>query len=193
MPLSFALPLAGLSLFAILLSPWVAWRARGVSSGRPSRGMIATFAVSLVALVYLLWFVAVFLGLSLAAWLWAGVLVWGLSLTILLGRMPRPAFPLALGSLFAGAILVLHLVDFSPRQPYRRFFDAVQVGMTPPEVRTLFNREFPEGGRFRVPDAQFTAECILFNLDLADARYNAESLQFPLRDGRVVAKAYYGD
>ena len=45
-------------------------------------------------------------------------------------------------------MLMLHFVDVLPVKPYKRFFGAIQLGMTDPEVMALLHREFPDRGSF---------------------------------------------
>jgi hypothetical protein len=180
------------AVIAIVAAPWAVLGLRGETS-RHRAWIVASLAGGLAGLVYLTWMWEVVLGLVAHVVILGAFILFGLVLAAVVYRRQRSWLALGFGAIATVAILLLHAVDLSPVKPYRRFFDSIQIGMTPAEVRSLLDREFPGDGRFRVPHAQFTADRIFFNLDLSDGRYNAESIQFPLRDGRVAGKEYLGD
>ena len=99
--------------------------------------------------------------------------------------------------LFVGYVLglcVLSQIATSPTKPYRRFFEAVRVGMTPPQVTRLLHENFPSGGRFKLPAANGDGiSYIHYNLDLSDGRYDAETITIDLSHGRVSGKEYSPD
>jgi hypothetical protein len=95
---------------------------------------------------------------------------------------------------FVAAMTTMHFVDLNPVKPYRRFFDAVHVGMTRPDVLAALHVAFPDGGRFRVPTiGADEPDRMHFNLDLRDGRYDAECVEITLVEGKVVAKDYSPD
>jgi hypothetical protein len=143
-----------------------------------------------------LWFIAYVLddfGLSVS-WLYfvsffvlAGVLV----LPVVLRHRSKIGFALII--LFGVGILAFHFADFSPTKPFRRFYKAVQVGMTKNEVMLAMHSEFPDRGRFPVPVVHEDTNRLGFILDPTRQAYNAEGVFLDLQDGRVVRKIYSSD
>jgi hypothetical protein len=183
---------AVVALWILLLSLSLVRRGSRPSVPHP-RARVLVRTLGLGALIYCLWFVEVALGATPAAWLWAAALVWGIGLSVDFGRALRRVHAWALAVTFLVAAVALHLVDFSPRKPYARFYAAIETGMTPADVRSALTREFPASGRHRVPPMLVHEERLLLALDPEDARYNAETIDLTLKNGRVVAKNYSGD
>jgi hypothetical protein len=100
-----------------------------------------------------------------------------------------------LHGVFLVAFLALVLMDFSPRKPYRRFFNAISPGMTRSEVMTALHRQFPPKGRYPVPvlrDEEWPFR-LLFFLDPIQGAYNAEGIFLTFSNELVVSKIYSPD
>ena len=106
----------------------------------------------------------------------------------------RSTLSLVISFLVTVFVLVLHFMDILPVKPYKRFFEAINIGMTEQEVLTLLHREFPDGGRFPVPVRRdFARDQMDFFLDPTESAWNAEGIFVHLSDGRVVSKKYSRD
>ena len=106
----------------------------------------------------------------------------------------RPIIAMILAPLLTVFVLVLHFMDILPVKPYKRFFAAIQVGMTEQEVLAALHREFPDGGKLPVPVRRdFAPNQMAFFLDPNESAWNAEAILVQLTDGRVVSKRYSPD
>jgi len=151
-------------------------------------------ALSFSCLAYVAWFLDAWAGLS-AHWMFVGVFAaWGACLALLFARGRRARPVMALTAIYFVGLVAMHFADTCPVKPYRRFYLAIDDGMTPDEVLALLRREFPPGGRFRSPFVRPPSPNHMgFNLDLTDSRYDAETINLDLTDGRVSGKMYSGD
>jgi hypothetical protein len=166
----------------------------------PSQGKAGGVAasVTLVISAAVLLFVALMsdavFGIS-ASWVFTSV-VWavGFGVCIAVRLRYRSFLSLVVAFLVSASVLVLHFVDVLPVKPYKRFFAAIQVGMTDPQVMALLDREFPDGGRFPVPVRyDFRTNEISFALDPKESAWNAEAIILYLERGRVIRKEYSRD
>lgn len=100
-----------------------------------------------------------------------------------------------IGCVVLGAsICALHFVALSPVKPFRRFFTSINDGMTRSEILAELHRNFPDGGRFSRPvSSSDKPDHMAFILDPLNWAYNAEIVSLTLKDGKLVAKNYYGD
>jgi hypothetical protein len=155
-------------------------------------------SVMLVISVIVLMFVALMsdavFGIS-ASWLFTAML-WavGFGVCAAVRARYRSILSLAAAFLVTAFMLLLHFVDVLPVKPYKRFFAAIQTGMTDLEVMALLHREFPDGGRFPVPVRyDFRTNEIDFALDPKESAWNAEAIILYVESGRVVRKEYSRD
>jgi len=177
----------------LILSPFLLVFTR--TQGRVSR---VTTSVMLVISAAVLMFVALMsdaiFGIS-ASWMFT-VLLWavGFAVCVAVRVRYRSILSLVVAFLVTAFMLVLHFVDLSPVKPYKRFFAAIQAGMTDLEVVTRLHREFPHGGRFPVPvRSDFRTNEMSFALDPKKSIWNAEAIVVHLDNGRVVSKEYWRD
>ena len=106
----------------------------------------------------------------------------------------RSVLSLVVACVITAFMLTLHFVDLLPVKPYKRFFAAIQPGMTEAEVLALLHREFPEGGMHPVPVRDdFRTNEISFALDPNETMLNAEAVILYMENGRVVKKVYSPD
>jgi len=130
-----------------------------------------------------------------ASWIFT-VIVWaaGLGVCFAVRLRYRSTLAIAIAFLVTAFVLVLHFMDILPVKPYKRFFEAIKIGMTEQEVLTLLHREFPDGGRLPVPVRRdFAKDQMDFFLDPTESAWNAEGIFIRLSDGRVVSKQYSRD
>lgn len=177
----------------VILSPFLLVLA-------PTQGKVSRVAasVTLVISASVLFFVALMsdavFGIS-GSWVFTfavGAIGFGVCVAVRLRY--RSILSLVVACLLTAFVLVLHFVDVLPVKPYKRFFAAIQLGMTDPEVMTVLHREFPEGGRFPVPVRyDFRTNEISFALDPKESAWNAEAIILHLETGRVVGKEYSRD
>jgi uncharacterized membrane protein len=163
-----------------------------------SKSASRTAAISLGVAVALLVFAAFLFDM-----LFGVSALWSFSLGVLvLGMIPCLAIRLRHQSRFAlvalGAITVFvvlqHILDLSPVKPYKRFFAAIQPGMTETEVMTKLDQQFPTDGAHPVPVRHdFRTNEISFALDPKESAWNAEAIVIHLDNGRVVSKEYWRD
>lgn len=166
----------------------------------PSQSKVGrvTTSVMLVISAAVLMFVALMsdalLGIS-ASWIFT-LVVWavGFGVCVVVRLRHRSIISLVIASIITAFMLVLHFVDVLPVKPYKRFFSAIQVGMTDSQVMALLHREFPDGGRFPVPVRHdFRKNEISFALDPNESAWNAEAIVIHLDNGKVVHKEYWRD
>lgn len=158
------------------------------------RGNAVLFVVLLGALGVLIYFLDSGFALS-ESW------VTCLFLIILTCALATPSFlrkrskMILAGCLVFGAgICVLHFIVLSPVKPFRRFFASAHDGMARPEILAELHRNFPDGGRFPQPVLRsVTPDHLVFVLDPSNWAYDTEIISLTLKDGRIVAKNYYGD
>jgi hypothetical protein len=177
----------------LILSPFLL--ALIPSQGKASR---ITASILLVISATVLMFVAfmsdAIFGIS-ASWtftvaLWAA----GFGVCVAVRIRYRSILSLAVAFLVTAFMLALHFVDVLPVKPYKRFFAAIQPGMTESEIMALLHREFPDGGRFPVPVRHdFRTNEISFALDPNESAWNAEAIIINLDSGRVAKKTYSRD
>lgn len=121
----------------------------------------------------------------------------GIAVLVALGAYRAHRIPLTLwlAGLFVAALLALAWSDWTPRKPFRRFYNQVAPGMNLSELRAALGREFRAGGAHPVPVERSAADGsgISFILDPARGAYNSEIVFVELRDGRVVRKHYSAD
>ncbi len=133
-------------------------------------------------------------GANLGSWLYTGTaLLVALGVSIPIARHFRSVLCAGIAAVFGVSIIAMHLFDFTPIKPFRRFFAAVHEGMTEPEVMAALHREFPEGGRFTVPALHSHPDEMRFFLDPTKGAYDAEGVFVTLRDGKCACKVYYSD
>ncbi len=177
----------------LVLSPVILvllpWKSR---AGRLTASLMLVISVGVLALVA---FVsdAVF-GIS-GSWIFT-LVVWGVGFGACLAvwLRHRSILSLALAVVVTTFIWLLHFMDVLPVKPYKRFFNALQVGMTEEEVMKTLHQEFPEGGRLPVPVRRDRAQNeIDFFLDPKESAWNAEGIFIHLSRGRVVSKQYSRD
>ena len=176
----------------IICSPVFAAMAPGKSRLVQSVGVFS-LAMSLVALGLLAFLFDFIMGVS-ASWIFCAVVI-GLA-AIAVGVVVLRYRSLAgtcMGILFALSIFTLHLVDLTPVKPYKRFYYAIQNGMTETEVLTACLREFPKNGRFPIPAFHSEANRMSFLLDPTTGTFNAECISLSLHDGKVTQKEYLPD
>lgn len=110
-----------------------------------------------------------------------------------------------------GILLSLNFINLTPLKPFMRFHRNISNGMTIDGVDQLFNRYFPNNGRFRRPIisvgngslitpydnkpqiAGVPDKSLQYVLDPDDGRYNAEWLIIYFNDKRVVGSEYLSD
>jgi len=159
-------------------------------------GRIATISlgVSVALLIFTAFLFDMLLGIS-AHWSFSlGVWVFGLipCLAVRLRHQSRLAL-VALGVITV-FVLLQHFLDWSPVKPYKRFFAAIQAGMTETEVMRNLDQQFPSEGAFPVPVRHdFRTNEISFALDPKESAWNAEAIVIHLDNGRVVSKEYWRD
>jgi len=131
-----------------------------------------------------------FLGVS-ASWFFSlGLWVLGLVICLPVHIRHQSRFALVVFGVLTAFVLVQHFLDLSPVKPYKRFFRALQSGMTEKEVTLILQREFPTDGPFPVPAR--TNE-ISFALNPKESLWNAEAIVIHLSEGRVASKEYLRD
>jgi predicted membrane protein len=170
----------------VALVPW-----KGKAGSRTASVMLV---ISVAVLAFFALMSDAIFGVS-ASWIFS-LSVWavGVGVCAAVWFRYRSIIPLILAPLITVFVLVLHFMDILPVKPYKRFFAAVQVGMTEQEVLGLLHREFPEGGRLSVPVRRdFTSNQMAFFLDPNESAWNAEAIFIQLNDGRVVSKKYSRD
>lgn len=93
-------------------------------------------------------------------------------------------------------MMAMHLCDFTPVKPYKRFFAAIQTGMTEQEVMAAVHKQFPcVGSRYRFPAinvANGEPKRIGFIISPVKA-YNGNGIWVTLKGGRVTDKVYLPD
>ena len=175
-----------LSPLLVALLPW-----QGKASHRTASALLVLSGAVLVLVALLS--DAIF-GIS-ESWIFT-LIVWAVGFGACLAVRLRYRSPLSLviAFLVTAFVSVLHFMDILPVKPYKRFFEAIKIGMTEQEVLTLLHREFPDGGRFPVPVRRdFARDQMDFFLDPTESAWNAEGIFVHLSDGRVVSKKYSRD
>lgn len=162
------------------------------------KGSRITAAVLLIISAAVLMLVALLsdaiFGVS-ASWIFT-LIVWALGFGACLAvRMRfRSVVSVVIACVITGFVLMLHFMDILPVKPYRRFFAAIQPGMTEQQVMALLGKEFPAGGRLNVPVRRdFAQNEMDFLLDPTESAWNAECIRIRLSDGRVLSKEYSRD
>jgi hypothetical protein len=118
----------------------------------------------------------------------------GIGISIFVSRRLNSRFGWGLGALLVATVLIISIADLSPVKPYRRFFAAIQDGMSRSDVMAALHRQFPDGGRFPVPRlALEQTDQLSFILDRTQGAYDAEIVLLRLNDGKVVSKSYLPD
>jgi hypothetical protein len=179
----------GLVVLSPLLFAFLPWKTKLAS--RNAAILLGLSAVLLVVLAAL--FDGVF-GIS-ASWGFT-ISVWVLGVGICLAvRFRHPSFSLlVIIGLLTAFVLGQHFMDWSPVKPYKRFFAAVESGMTKADVLKLLRREFPDGFRFPRPmERDLGQEQMSFVLDPTERAWKAEAIFIYLSNGRVVRKEYSRD
>lgn len=159
---------------------------------RPAASVMLVISASV--LVFVAFMSDAVFGIS-ASWIFT-LVVWavGFGMCIAVRLRYRSILSLVRAFLVTAFVVVLHFVDVLPVKPYKRFFAAIQLGMTDSEVMVLLHREFPDGGRFPVPVRRdFRTNEISFALDPKESAWNAEAIILYLQSGRVARKEYSRD
>ena len=105
-----------------------------------------------------------------------------------------PKTLLAVPGLFILFLLVLPFLDLSPVKPAVRAVREIHPGMTESEVRAVFDRHFPEPGRFKRPAiGTLHNDRLAFVLDPNDGRYNAAVVWVSFSHGTSVAAGFDPD
>jgi len=101
--------------------------------------VISAIVLILVALISY----AVF-GIS-ASWAFT-LLVWAVGLVVCLAvrMLHKSAFSVVVACVLTLFVLVLHFMDILPVKPYKRFFAAIQPGMSEQQVLGLLSKEFQQ-------------------------------------------------
>ena len=177
----------------VFIVPSLTWL---ISSKRQngSRGGAVLVALGLSALTIIAADFDSWLGLS-SSWVFClAFIVFGTGVSTMMWFQYRLRANLLLAALFVIGILSLHFYDLTPVKPYKRFYNAIQEGITEPDVRSLLAREFSGSRRFHVPVSTIlTSNCMSFRLDPTDGRYNAEIISLRLEGGMVTQKTYWSD
>jgi hypothetical protein len=177
----------------LILSPFLLALAPTKSKGSRVAASVMLVISGAVLMFEALMSDAVF-GIS-ASWIFT-LIMWGVGFGVCVAvRLRyRSVLSLVMACLVTAFMLMLHFVDVLPVKPYKRFFAAIQLGLTDPEVMALLHREFPNGGRFPVPVRyDFRTNEISFALDPKESAWNAEAIILYLEGGRVVRKEYSRD
>jgi len=153
-----------------------------------------SLGVSVALLILTAFLFDMLLGLS-AHWLFSlGVWVLGLIPCLAIRLRHQSRFALVALGVITVFVVLQHILDLSPVKPYKRFFAAIQAGMTETEVMTKLHRQFPANGAFPVPVRHdFRTNEISFALDPKESAWNAEAIVIHLDNGRVVSKEYWRD
>ena len=94
---------------------------------------------------------------------------------------------------YIAVLVLLPFVSLTPRKPFRQFYEAIDSGMTPDQVRAELGRRFPWNGPFPRPVELAHDESLWFQLDPNDGAYNAEFVIVSMVQKRVSAKTYWAD
>lgn len=175
-----------LSPFLLVLAP----TQRNVSRKAASVMLVISASV----LIFVAFMGDAIFGIS-ASWIFT-LVVWAVGFRVCIAILLRyrSILSLVVALIVTAFVLVLHFVDVLPVKPYKRFFAAVQPGMTDPEVMARLHREFPDGGRFPVPVRyEFRTNEISFALDPTESAWKAEAIILQLENGHVVTKEYFRD
>lgn len=154
---------------------------------------VSLLVLALGLLSLMAWFFGVWAAMSTSWWFCPAFLAWGTGLATLVAVRCRSKAAIVLGGIFAVGLVLIQVADFTPRKPYRRFFDAIENGMSLAEVAAALHREFPSRGKFPRPEMSRVEGNLLFRLDPADGRYNAETITLRLQGEKVTGKIYSGD
>jgi len=91
-------------------------------------------------------------------------------------------------------LVFLRLIDLSPVKPAVRGVAMIRPCMTESEVRGVFERQFPENGRFRRPTMGPIRDDVLsFILDRDDGRYNAAIVEVRFHRGFNTSARFLAD
>jgi len=90
-------------------------------------------------------------------------------------------------------IFILPFLSLWPIKPAALMVRQVEIGMSPNEVMELFDKHFPEDGKFDRPRIRISEERIGFTVDENDGAYNASYASFRIEDGVVAKKNLSGD
>lgn len=113
------------------------------------------------------------------------------TLVMLLGRHKALLFVPSAYVLF---MLALPFVELSPVKPAVRAVQEIRPGMSESQVRVVFDRHFPEHGRFKRPEIGPVDHGVLsFVLDRNDGRYDTSSVQVRFSAGKCVSAEFLGD
>jgi len=156
--------------------------------------VIAALAGSLLMLTLIVSVVYEFLWSPATAWpITALAFTAGVGVSIPRCLRFRSAFCGCLLVAFLIVITHMHFSDFTPVKPYKRFFAAVQNGMTPDSVLKALGTQFPQLGRYPVPELRQETNRMMFFLDPKKSAYNAEGAFLTLNSGKVITKTYSSD
>jgi hypothetical protein len=178
---------------ALILSPFLLALIPSQGKARRAAAPVLLVISSVVLMFVALMSDAIF-GIS-ASWIFT-LLVWtvGFGVCLAVRVRYRSVLSLIMVCLVTAFVLVLHFMDLLPVKPYKRFFAAIQSGMTEQQVLEALSREFPAGGRLSVPVRRdFARDEMDFFLDPTESAWNAECIHVHLSNGRVVGKEYLRD
>jgi hypothetical protein len=151
-------------------------------------------AISAALLVLTAFLFDMLLGISASWYFTLGAWVVGLVVCMAVRIRHQSRFALVTLGVLTTFILMQHFLDLSPVKPYKRFFAAIQPGMTEAEVLQILNHQFPASGPFPVPvRSDFTTNEISFALNPKESAWNAEAVVIHLDNGRVLSKEYWRD
>jgi hypothetical protein len=177
----------------VILLPLV-WAFSPRKTQRSRRVAAILLGISTCFLVFVALMIDMLFGSS-SSWIFS-LGVWTLGVvTCLAVRISHGSrFALIVLGVLSVFVLVQHFFDLSPVKPYKRFFTAIQPGMTEAEMLQILHREFPSSGPFPVPvRSDFRENEISFALDPNESEWNAEAIVVHFDHGRVVRKKYWRD
>ncbi len=94
---------------------------------------------------------------------------------------------------YLAVLVLLAFVSLAPRKPFRQFYEAIDSGMTPDQVRAEPGRRFRLDGPFARPVEDARDESLWFQLDPNQGAYNAEFVVVYMVQGKVAAKEFLPD
>ena len=182
----------GIAGFLILLP--LLFAALPLKTKFAGRAAAISLGVSVVLLILTAFLFDMLLGLS-AQWSFSlGMWALGLIPCLAIRLRHQSRFALVALGVITVFIAVQHILDLSSVKPYRRFFAAIEPGMTETEVTRKLDQQFPADGTFPVPVRyDFRTNEISFALDPNESAWNAEAIVIHLDNGRVVTKEYWRD
>lgn len=185
---------AALTVIGILILLPLLFAALPLKTRFASRTAAISLGVSVTLLVFTAFMFDMLLGVS-ALWSFSlGAWVLGMIPCLAVRIRHQSRFALVALGLITVFILFQHVLDLSPVKPYKRFFAAIQPGMTEVEVMSKLDQQFPADGAFPVPVRHdFRTNEISFALDPKESAWNAEAIVIHLDNGRVVNMEYWRD